>query len=158
MIILLKILLLSLKKKNFIDELSYQKLVTEIFNYNNFQRTFVGNGDKKSTSIHGSNLSTLNDGVYKDFCSAILHKNFFNWFKKTHLPFFKTKFFTTYIIKRKNIFWRLFNRLSKILGLPISVFYTEIDYSSIITGGHIPPHTDDEKKKIELRVLFAQYE
>ena len=148
MIILLKILLLFLKKKNFIDELSYKKLVKEIYTYRDFQRTFSGSGDKKSNTIHGSNLFTLNEGTFKDFCSAILHKNFFQWFKKTHLPFFNTKFFKIYFVRRKNIFFRIFNRLSKILRLPISVFYTEIEYSSITTGGYIPPHTDFYTKRL----------
>jgi|TARA_B110000027_G_scaffold54503_1_gene59242 hypothetical protein len=136
------------EKKNFIDELSYQKLVKEIYAYKNFQRTFSGSGDKKSSTIHGSNLFIINDGIFKDFCSAILHKNFFRWFKNTHLPFFKTKFLKIYIVKRKNIFFRIFNRLSKILRLPISLFYTEIEYSSITNGGYIPPHTDIYTKRL----------
>jgi len=136
------------EKKNFIDELSYQKLVSEIYGFNYFQRTFLGFGDKKTTSINGSNLSKLNEGTFKDFCAAILHKNFFRWFDKTHLPFFKTKFLKVYVLKRRNIFWRVFNRLSKILRLPISLFYTEIDYTSITNGGYIPPHTDDKRKRL----------
>lgn len=136
------------EKKNFIDELSYKKLVKEIYSYKDFQRSYLESGNKKSTTIHGSNISTLNDGTFKDFCTAILHKNFFLWFKKTHLPFFKTKFFKIYLIRRRNIFFRIFNRLSKILRLPISVFYTEIEYSSITTGNHIPPHTDINSKRL----------
>ena len=136
------------EKKNFIDELSYQKLVSEIYSYNYFQRTFFDFGGKKTTSINGSNLFILNEGTFKNFCSAILHKNFFRWFEKTHLPFFKTKFLKVYVVKRRNILWRVFNRLSKILRLPISLYYTEIDYSSITKGNHIPPHTDDKRKRL----------
>jgi hypothetical protein len=136
------------EKKNFIDNLSYQKLVSEIYSYKYFQRTFLGFGDKKATSINGSNLYKLNNSVFKNFCSAVLHKNFFRWFEKTHLPFFKTKFLKLYVVKRQNIFWRVFNRLSKILRLPISIYYTEIDYTSITSDGYIPPHTDDKRKRL----------
>ena len=38
----------------------------------------------------------------------------------------------------------------KILRLPISLFYTEIDYSSITNGGYIPPHTDDKRKRLSI--------
>ena len=58
------------------------------------------------------------------------------------------QFFKIYFVRRKNIFFRIFNRLSKILRLPISVFYTEIEYSSITTGGYIPPHTDFYTKRL----------
>lgn len=136
------------EKKNFIDESSYQKLVKEIYTYGGFQKTFSGSGDKKSNTIHGSNLFTINDGTFKDFCSAILHKNFFRWFKKTHLLFFKHKFLKIYFVNRKNMFLRILHRLSKILRLPISVFYTEIEYSSITNGGYILPHTDVYTKRL----------
>ncbi len=39
------------EKKNFIDKLSYQNLVSEIYRYKYFQRTFLGFGDKKNLNM-----------------------------------------------------------------------------------------------------------
>ena len=49
---------------------------------------------------------------------------------------------------------RLFRRVCNSLKLPITAYYTEIEYSSIKQGGYIPPHTDSLKKRLALFFIY----
>jgi len=136
------------EKHNFLDNEIYKSLLDEVYSYEDFDYIFSGVGEKKKRSINGSNVNQVNDGVFKNFCTAVLDKGFYQWFKKTHLPFFENKKLYFYTKKPLGVFMRLFRRVCNSLKLPITAYYTEIEYSSIKQGGYIPPHTDSLKKRL----------
>ena len=140
-------------KKRFIDADSYKKIASEIHNFDAFDYVFAGKGEKSKRSINGSNVLRLPEGVFKNFCTLIIDKEFYKWFKKTHMPHFRNRWLNIYTKNPRSLYWRIYARLSKFLKLPLSVFYTEIEYSSIKTGGFIPPHTDSMKKRLSF-VLY----
>ncbi|MDA9733112.1 hypothetical protein N9U63_00505 [Candidatus Pelagibacter sp.] len=137
------------EKENFLENQEYINLVDEIYNLNDFEKFSKGTGDKKKKSINGNNLESLKKGFFKDFCKFFLSKEFYIWFKKTHLPFFKSSNkYKIYILKPRNISFRLIKKIFRVLNIPISFYYTEIEYSSIQKGGFIPPHTDAKNKRL----------
>lgn len=137
------------EKNNFLDKEEYLNLVNEIYILNDFEKLSEGMGDKKKRSIHGSNIESLKNGIFKDFCNFFLSKEFYTWFKNTHLPFFKkTNKFKIYILKPRNLFFRLIKKISRVFKIPVSFYFTEIEYSSIKKGGFIPPHTDSKNKRL----------
>lgn len=137
------------EKNNLLDSEDYKILTDEIYSYDNFEKIFKGKGEKRYKSINGSNLNTLKNGVFKDFCNFFLSPSFFNWFKKTHLPFFKYKKKKIFYIKNpKKFLFKIINKIVKIFNLPVNFLFTEIEYSSIKRGGFIPPHTDAFNKRL----------
>ena len=81
----------------------------------------------------------------------ILSRGFFRWFKKTHLPYFGGQL-PIFSKNRKSALGTLL-RLGKKLGLPYSLFFAEVEVSSIEKGRSIPPHTDDSTKRLSF-VLY----
>ena len=137
------------EKKDFLNDQEYLNLVNEIYLLNDFEKFSEGVGDKKKRSINGNNLEGLKNGIFKEFCNFFLSKEFYNWFAKTHLPFFKkTKKYKIYIKKPRNLSFRLIKKICRIIKIPVSFFHTEIEYSSIRKGGFIPPHTDSKNKRL----------
>lgn len=137
------------EKNNFLDHKEYSNLVDEIYCLNDFEKYFEGKGDKKKRSINGTNLHTLKQGVFRDFCKFFLSQEFYIWFKKTHLPFFKnSKKYKIYILKPRSLIFRLIKKIFKVFNVPVSFYFTEIEYSSITKGGFIPPHTDSKNKRL----------
>lgn len=108
-------------------------------------------GRRKKSSINGSNVDNLKDGIFKQFCISCLSFEFFEWFEKTHLKhfkFLKTKYL--YARNPKSFVVRVTNKLIKFFNIPFCFFYTEIQHSSIKQNGFIPPHTDSGKKRLSL--------
>ena len=137
------------EKNNFLNAEDYKNLVDEIYSFNNFENIFKGIGEKKYKSINGSNINNLKNGIFKEFCNFFLSYKFFNWFDKTHLPYFNYKNRKkVYIRKPKSFLFRLIKKITKIFNFPISFFFTEIEYSSINKGNFIPPHTDAHNKRL----------
>ena len=137
------------EKNNFLNPEDYKILVNEIYSFDNFEKIFTGKGEKKYKSINGNNLNNLKNGVFKEFCNFFLSNKFYMWFKKTHLPYFKNKNKKKFYIKNPySYIFRLINKIVKIFNIPVSFFFTEIEYSSIKKGGFIPPHTDAHNKRL----------
>lgn len=144
---------IKFKISRFIDEDSYEKLVSEVYGLKNFDYVFSGNGEKRKKSINGSNISSVSDGVFKKYCQHFLSENFFLWFKKTHLPFFRKSKIIINVKKPRGYAIRFLAKIKKYIFIPISFYYTEIEYSSIKAGEYIPPHTDSKNK----RLSFVHY-
>jgi hypothetical protein len=138
------------KISNFLDENSYKNLVEEIYSISEFNKPFTGKGEKAINTINGSNINKIKNSTLKNFCKIILSKNFYLWFKQTHLLYYDKKNFQIYIQTYQNFFWRVFNKINKYLKFPLTIYYTEIEYSSIKMGGFIPPHTDNKNKRLSL--------
>ena len=137
------------EKNDFLENKEYLNLVNEIYVLNDFEKFSEGMGGKKKRSINGNNIENLKKGIFKDFCSFFLSKKFYIWFTKTHLPFFKnTNKYKIYILKPRNLFFRLIKKFSRTFKIPVSFYFTEIEYSSIKKGGFIPPHTDSKNKRL----------
>jgi hypothetical protein len=141
-------------KHNFIDTSSFNMLVSEIHEFEDFDYAFTGKGDKSKRSINGSNVSKLAEGTFKNFCLLFFDKRFYNWFKSTHLPHFRSAPLTIYCTKPRSQILKIFAKLSKFLKLPLTFFYTEIEYSSIKEAGFIPPHTDSGKKRLSFVIYL----
>ena len=137
------------EKSNFLNSQDYKNLVDEIYSFKNFENIFQGIGEKKYKSVNGNNIRNLKNGVFKELCNFFLSYKFFVWFDKTHLPFFNYKNKKKiYVRKPKSFLFRLIKKTIKTLNIPISFFFTEIEYSSINKGGYIPPHTDAHNKRL----------
>ena len=80
------------KISNFLNTDSYQCLIKEIYSIKEFDRPFIGKGEKVIKTINGSNIGEINTEILKNFCNLILTKKFFYWFKKTHLPYFNKRY------------------------------------------------------------------
>ena len=124
------------------------KMIESICNEIYKKFVFSGKGDKMKRSINGSNVKFLEAGTLKDFCVALLGGQFFNWFRRTHLSHFKTKKVALRICKPKSMLARVLRWTSSHPFVPVSFYYTEIEYSSIKCGSFIPPHTDSAKKRL----------
>lgn len=135
-------------QRDFLDSESYGKLCQEINNINDFDYIFKGRGEKAKKTINGSSVSNVKSGILSDFCFAILDQKFYEWFIATHLKFYRSKKFKLYSAKPNQIRWRIFAKINRILNLPFSIYYTEIEYSSIKRGCDIPPHTDEKSKRL----------
>lgn len=131
----------------FVDQLSFENIVREVRGLDEFDDVYKGNGEKKKFTINLSNVDKINDGAFKDFCSCILSRDFFSWFKKTHLPYFERKLIYTQI-PNPNLLFKLVRRFFKLIPLPLGLYYTEVEYSSLVKGAFIPPHTDTSKKRL----------
>lgn len=136
------------EKRNFLDEASYIRLKDELYKFSSFDHTFLTNGNKKKYTVGGYNIENLNDGTFKDLCKLILSRDFFDWFKKTHLTHFDDKKFKFKVKNPWGKAERLLKFLSNIFFLPIDFYYAEIEYSSLRKGAFIPPHTDDPRKRL----------
>lgn len=146
------------KGKDFLDSRSYTKLVSEIYKISDFDFIFKGQGEKNKKSINGANVEHLPEGVLKDFCIAILGRQFYSWFKSTHLPYFRRGIFNLYLTNPSNRLFRFFMRVKQFLNLPMFFYFTEIEYSSITTGGFIPPHTDIKSKRLSLVYYLPSFD
>ena len=108
------------EKKNLLKSEILDKLTDEANHFHEFDHVSSFHGEKKSRSINGNNVSQLQNGVLKDFCKIFLSRQFFYWFKKTHIPFFeygKDRFI--YIYNPDSIFFRIFRKISHILNIKI---------------------------------------
>lgn len=136
------------EKNNFMDDKSYRNLKDELYQFSNFDHTFLDNGNKKKFTVGGHNIKKLNEGTFKTICQLILSKSFYDWFAKTHLIYFDDKRFKFKVKNPWGKSTRVFKSLCDIFLLPIDFYYAEIEYSSIKQGAFIPPHTDDPKKRL----------
>lgn len=136
------------EKNNFLDQETYQNLVNEVHSINDFEFKFNDRGDKLRTSIGGHNVDKINKKTLKNFCQVLLQKDFFNWFKKTHLSFFRSKPIKIYLTNANLLIIKIIGKINKKLNLPFSFYYTEIEYSLILKDGYIPPHTDAPNKRL----------
>ena len=136
------------EQKEFIAASDYNLLVQEVSEANVFDYTFSGKGEKRKFSINGANWTEVSQPTLKKFCRGFFEDAFYEWFKKTHLVHFKFNRLTYFIKNPYSLTFRLTKKIRNIFGLPISFFYSEIEYSSIAKGGYIPPHTDAARKRL----------
>jgi hypothetical protein len=136
------------EKSPFIDELSYKKLVKEIYEFDDFDFVFTNKGNKKLRSVNLSNIGSLSDGTFKTFCLAILGYDFYKWFERTHLPYFEKKFLNFRVTNPRSFLMKSIRRIVKYTRAPIGLYYTEVEYSSLSKNSFIPPHTDVNKKRL----------
>ena len=141
----------------FLSEDEYAALVTELKSKNDYDKQDKF-GDKKKRSIGGHNVNTIKPGVFKDFCDEMLSKKFFNWFRSTHLPYFKRAQLELYVRNSKNPLFRIFSSFVKLFRMPIHFFHTEIEYSCIEKGAYIPPHTDIKQKRLSFVLYLLEEE
>ena len=143
------------EKNDFLDAGIYKKLVDDVYSLDDFEHVFINQGEKKRTSISGNNLDNLKESTLKNFCCYFLSRDFFDWFKKTHLEHFPRKRFLYFYIRNpKSFIFKLVKRFVRIAKIPIFFFHAEIEYSSIAKGGFIPPHTDYKSKRLSF-VLYV---
>mgnify|MGYP001450814681 CR=1 FL=1 len=143
--------------EKFLNDKDYDDLVTELKNRQDYDRKDKF-GSKKKRSIGGHNIGTLKPGVFKNFCGEVLSKQFFNWFKSTHLPYFNRANFEIYVKNSKNPIFRIILKITKLFKMPIHFFHTEIEYSCIEKGAYIPPHTDIKQKRLSFVLYLLDYE
>lgn len=136
------------EKSNFLDADVYDRLVDEIYSASDFDYIFTGKGEKQKFSVNGSNLYKVSNPTLKKLCEALLSDEFYNWFSTTHLPYFESYKIKIHIRKPSSMIFRIIKKIRNILKLPISFYYTEIEYSSIGKDSYIPPHTDAPKKRL----------
>ena len=132
----------------FVSQSSFRTIVKEVHGFDNFNKIFRGNGDKRKASVNLSNINQVQDGAFKDFCSCVFSNDFFSWFKKTHLPYFERKLLNVQLSSRHSLFARVMQRLLRAIPIPLGFYYTEVEYSSLLKGAFIPPHTDNKKKRL----------
>ena len=134
---------------NFMDDSDYDALVKEI-KYCDEYNYIEGTGGKKKTAYTRSDLGQIELPQFKKFVTEITSRAFFQWFKKTHLPYFKRGLLTICVSKPKNIFFRIARRINRILSSPLSFYYIEVENSVIMKGASISPHTDSYLKRLSL--------
>ncbi len=136
--------------ENFVDDAFYADLVADVAKRQDFDRVFTGKGDKKKFSLGGHNIADMEDCPFKTFVTFFLSQSFFDWFAKTHLPHFEVKGKAVHVYDKTDpdMIAKVENRDPE---TATETFYnTEVHYSSIQTGGFIPPHTDSPKKRLSL--------
>ncbi|WP_415900114.1 hypothetical protein [Neptuniibacter sp. QD48_11] len=143
---------------NLINEEAYADLVQEMKLKDDYDYELKGQGGKLRRTIGGHNVDKLTAGTFKSFCLAILSREFYNWFKKTHLPYFETKKHQVYVFNTKNIFFRIFRKLCRVLRLPISFYSSEVEYSILNKNSFISPHTDAKTKRLSFVYYLAEEE
>lgn len=140
----------------FVSQSSFRAISKEIHGLDDFDYIAHGMGDKKRSSVNLSNIYQLQDGAFKDFCSCVFSGDFFKWFKRTHLPYFERKPLNVQITFNPNsLFMRIIRRLFKIsrrligfVPIPLGFYYTEVEYSSLLKGAFLSPHTDVRHKRL----------
>lgn len=131
----------------------YNDLVADVQRRTAFDRVFARKGNKKKLSITGRTLEAFEPSPFKRLVAQVMSKKFFDWFARTHLPFFNI---TAEPVLVRNPSAKNLNALRRAdaeTGLNRAYFDIEVHYSSIEQGGFIPPHTDSPKKRMSL-VLY----
>lgn len=131
----------------FVDQSSFENIVKEVRSLDEFDDVYEGSGEKKKFTVNLSNIDEIKDGAFKEFCSCIFSRDFFRWFKKTHLVYFESKFLDIQI-SSPNFLFKIIRRFLKFIPLPLGFYYTEVEYSSLVKGAFIAPHTDTRKKRL----------
>lgn len=145
--------------KNFLQPDVYLSLLKEVHSLDDFDFVFTNQGEKRKRSVTGNNVSKLNKGVFKNFCRALLSRDFYKWFVKTHLPHFPSQSkICVYISNPSGLIFRISRKIRSLLHLPVYFFHTEIEYSSIQRGGYIPPHTDAKTKRLSFVYYLPEKE
>ena len=135
------------EKHDILDEKTIEQLSVELYEIKKFNKKYEGLGGKSKFSINGGNIKEIESKALLAVCRIFLDKKFFRWFKKTHLIYFQSGI-PVYIENPQSYLTRFLILISKNLKLPLSYYYTEIEYSSINLGEYIPPHTDSNKKRL----------
>jgi len=144
---------------NFMDDSDYDALVQEIKSWDDYKISAdlgEGRGEKKKTSYTRSDLGQIELPQFKKFVTEITSRSFFQWFAKTHLPYYKRGLLTIYVSKPKNIFSRILRRINRILRSPFSFYYIEVENSVIKKGTSISPHTDAPNKRLSLVFYLSE--
>ena len=136
------------EKNNFVDQESYLKLADEIFYLDESYFVKKSKSGKKKFIIEGYNVKKIKQEYLKNFCNALLDKDFFKWFKKTHLPHFNNSGLNLYVYNKNSILFKLFKKFINVLKLKVRFYFTQIEMSSIPKTGYIAPHTDSGKKRL----------
>lgn len=137
----------------FLDDFTYENLAREIASLEDFDFVFDGLGEKKKRSVNLENLDSVKEGCFKDFCTIILGAQFYSWFKSTHLSYFERTFFNFQISGPNKFRFKVIRRFLKYIPVPLGLYYTEVEYSSLGKGAFIPPHTDAKNKRLSF-VLY----
>lgn len=136
------------EKNNFVDHESYLKLADEIFSLEEFYFSKNSKTGKKKFIVEGHNVKKIQHDHLKNFCKAILKKDFFKWFEITHLPYFKNSGLNFYVYDKSSFLFKLFKKFIDIFRLNVKFYFTQIEISSIPNAGYIAPHTDSGKKRL----------
>ena len=135
---------------NFIDRKDYDNLVREILSFNDYTDISIGRGEKEKLTYTGSNLGEIELPHFKTFVTKVISKSFFQWFSKTHLPYFEKSLLPIHISKPKHILSKFFKRVNQLFGSPFSLFFIEVECSVIRKDASIPPHTDSSSKRLSM--------
>ena len=114
-----------------------------------------------NSKIYNDNLN--NNKYFKKFHDIIMSKKFFNFFySKFYFEFLKSRVnYPQHILKLLKIPKRV-DELKKHSAFHNLSFFnkvkTEIQYSYILNGGEIVPHTDSGEKILSLMLYFTDYD
>lgn len=132
---------------NFVNEEFYFQLVADVGKRQEFDRVFAAKGNKKKLSLGGHNIAQAEQSPFKTFVEYFLSEHFFDWFVRTHLPYFQDGQ-PQYVYDKTSEDFKAMKAASKAAKNPISYYNVEVHYSSIGPGGFIPPHTDAARKRL----------
>lgn len=107
------------ENKNFLDLMSYKKLTEEIYKHNDLSLIFDSDSKKKAKLIDGSNVNGLTHAPLKDLSLVLLSNVFFDWFKRTHLIFFKRGILNIFINNPRNFFFKILKKIFDITKIPV---------------------------------------
>ena len=146
-------------QNNFINEDAYNKFAddVEIFiKSNNLQKSHTNSKKKiKIDGIHNIfNYKIEKSSLINNFLKILYSKEFYNWFKKTHLIFYGEGIFGSVLPKSKfqNSLLKAINFFGKKIFKKkfFSIHSLSVEFSDIEKGALINPHTDSFKKRMAL--------
>jgi hypothetical protein len=144
-------------QSTFMDEAIYGSFIRDL---EVFYKTVLFDGndrEKKRLALRLNNNNRLilsKNRLVRDFVGLFQRREFKQWFRRTHEPFYELGFlggiFTsskwdTFLFSTVNrIALKLFNKKA------FSIYTASIEFSFLPTGASIEPHTDSHKKRMAL--------
>jgi hypothetical protein len=143
--------------ENFLPWDFYADLVADVQDRVKFDRVFSKKGNKKKLSLRGKNFERFPSSPFKSLVARAMSQSFFDWFMKTHLPYYETAAQPVLVQDKSSVDLEAMRRADAAAGIERAYYDVEAHYSSIEQGGFIPPHTDSPKKRLSF-VLYLPSE